>query len=137
MRVILTATVMSLPPGAAAARDDTNAKLVVGYVAAVSARELVIVLATDGSPGQRKGMQIRFTLTPETRVFEFERPATMGAIVVRREVTVTYDDAKGANVARAVRVLDMLPPGVAMPGVPGDAFVAELQGAAQSQGLNN
>jgi hypothetical protein len=43
-------------------------------------------------------------LTPATRVFEFERRATTGAIAVRREVTVTYDEAKGVNVAREVRV---------------------------------
>jgi hypothetical protein len=164
----LAAAVTVGPPGAVAALADTSAKLVVGYVASVTPRELVIVLASDGYPGQRQGMSVTFTLTPQTRVLEFERPATVGSIVARREVTVAYDEAKDGNVAREVRVLDMLPAGVAMPGLPTapgapaarapeapdrrppegvtraeswrtsyDAFVAELQAAAQSQGLSN
>lgn len=163
--VILAATVMLVPRNPAAARDDANAKLVVGYVAAVSVKELVIVLSADGYPGQKRGMQVRFAMTPGTRVLDRERPATADAIAVRREATVTYDEANGANVAREVRLLGALPAGVAMPSVPAyadaqpapdaarrppdglgrgeawrtsyDAFVSELQRTVQSQGLNN
>jgi hypothetical protein len=98
------------------ATATADSKLIVGYVAAVSSGHFVLALDRDGYPGQVRGTQVRLALDANTRVLEGERPSTPAAIEVRRQATVLYDDTKGVNVAREVRLLGMLPPGVALPG---------------------
>ncbi|HMH51655.1 MAG TPA: hypothetical protein VK548_15565, partial [Candidatus Acidoferrum sp.] len=113
---LLAATLAALLPVPAAAAADAASKLVVGYVAAVSSDHFVPVLDRAGYPGQVRGTQVRLALDRNTRVLDSERPAAPAAIQVRRQATVIYDETRGTNVAREVRLIGTLPAGVALPG---------------------
>jgi hypothetical protein len=110
---LLAATLAALLPVPAATTADADSKLVVGYVTAVSSDHFVLVLDRAGYPGQVRGTQVRLALDRNTRVFDGERPA---AIQVRRQATVIYDETRGTNVAREVRLIGTLSAGIALPG---------------------
>ena len=107
------ASVTLVPMHPASAQQQ---KMIVGYVAAVSSNGFVVVLDRDGYPGQVRGMELQFTVAPGTRILDHERPAHLSALEVRRQATVMYEESKGVNVAREVRLLGSLPPGVPLPG---------------------
>lgn len=121
MCLVLAAMAITVPAWRATGSDVDTLKLIVGYVAAASSSDFVLVLDRDGYPGQIRGTKVRFALAPDTRVIDGGRRVAAAAITVRRAATVLYDDTKGRNVAREVRLTGALPPGVALPGAEADS----------------
>jgi hypothetical protein len=81
-------------------------------------RKLTLVLDRDGYPGQKRGSELKFVLTKSTRItYRGGKELTADEIRQRQQANVFYEEPKpGTYVVSELQLLEILPPGVPLPG---------------------